>query len=427
MLLSLNEREYEIFQKFGTYKKLSEVNPKYKKFLITLISYGLLEFEDFVFDKKFKEKKVYDLSLKKHNSSTPLYEAPVLAHLAITNKCNMQCVYCSVRELHKKSEQKEISTKQWKKIISHLADWGVFQIGFTGGEPTLRKDLAELAKHVTKNGCVFNLTTNGWFLNKKLVTELVKSGMKQCQISLDSHIPQIHDKLRGFGSYERVIKSINILKKSGVAVGIDCVVSKNNISTLTNFIKWIGDMKIKYLTLIKIKKGALSDREYQRLSPSYLEYSNLIKYVCSRKFNDMPNITLDCGSVSNLQEVTELKNLNKIPVAGCPIGHHLICISPNGDIFPCASLLEKRFCLGNVLKDDIKDIWKNNKLLKEFRLIKKKVNGKCKNCERLDICRAGCRGISYHMTKKLFDSDPTCEFSINKKNKFMEVKNENKS
>lgn len=404
MLISLSNQEFKIFSEFGSKKK---INKEHVEFLGKLASYGALEFDDFEPEEK---KREYDLSLKNHNSSKPLYPAPVLAHLSITNKCNMACKYCSVRKLHKTCD-KELSTKQWKEIITKLADWGVFQIGFTGGEPTLRKDLPELVEHVHKQGCVFNLTTNGWFLDERLVYKLVCSGMKQCQISLDSHLPKVHDKLRGNNSHNRVINSIKILKNYGVAVGIDCVVSKNNIKDILKFIEWIKRENIPYLTLIKLKKGDLSDEQYNSLALDYFEYSNIIKLVCSRRENKNPNITLDCGSVSNLQQVASKEKFSEIPIAGCPIGHHLICISPNGEIYACAALLDKKFCLGNILKDNIKEVWKNNSLLKSFRLIKKKVDEKCKNCDRLDLCRGGCRGIMYSISGKLFDSDPTCKFN----------------
>lgn len=416
MLLSLEPEEYEIFNKYYKDKK---INLEHREFFAKLVDYGLLEFEDYK-SKNNSVKKEYDLSLMNHNSSNPLYNAPVLAHLSITNKCNMACVYCSVRGIHK-FDSKELSTEEWKTIISKLAKWGVFQIGFTGGEPTLRKDLPELIEFTRKQGCVCNLTTNGWFLDEILVDKLVGAGITQCQVSMDSHILRVHEKLRGSGSFKRVVKAIKILQKKGIQVGIDCVVSKNNIKTIPGFIKWITKNKIPFLTIIKLKKGDLSIKDYKKLAPNYKEYSDLIKKVCSRKENKNPNITLDCGSVSNLQQVASKEKFNGIPVAGCPLGHHLICSTPNGDIYPCAALLSSEFKLGNFLEDDLDKLWKENKLLKEFRLIKRNIYGKCKNCERLDFCRGGCRGIVYSFLNNLNDSDPTCKFKI------QEVKNENKS
>jgi len=110
-----------------------------------------------------------------------------------------------------------------------LGDYGVFQIGFTGGEPTLRKDIHELMRFTESIGCVCNLTTNGWFLSEDFVKEMAKTEIKQCQISVDSFNEDIHDRLRGKGSLNRAIKAIKLLQKYQIHVGIDCVVSKNNI------------------------------------------------------------------------------------------------------------------------------------------------------------------------------------------------------
>ncbi len=413
MLLVLNKFEKEIFYKF--YKnKFAPL--EHLDFFEKLVGYGFLEFENISSKKVSKE---YDLSLRNHNSSSPLYPAPVLAHLSVTDRCNMRCKYCSVRDIHSKICQNNLSTEQWKKIIKSLADFGVFQIGFTGGEPTLREDLVELAKCVVDNGCVFNLTTNGWLLDETLVEELVRVGMKQCQVSLDSHLPFVHDKLRGEGSYARVLRAIEILKNKGVVVGIDCVVSNNNLDTILDFIRWVVKNEIPYLTLIKLKKGDLSFEDYSKLAVNYEDYLPILREVCLRESNSNPNITLDCGSVSNLQGVVSKKSFEGVPVAGCPLGHHLICIAPNGDIFACAALLDKRFCLGNILEEDIRDIWVDSPILKKMRLIKKIVLGKCKDCERIDLCRGGCRGIVFSEIGDLVSSDPTC--------KFLEVKNGSKS
>jgi MoaA/NifB/PqqE/SkfB family radical SAM enzyme len=80
-----------------------------------------------------------------------------IAHLEISNRCNMACGYCYIPE---KAGQ-ELSTKQWKAILDDLAGYGIFQVTFGGGEPTLREDLKELALHVRKRGLNLCMTTNG--------------------------------------------------------------------------------------------------------------------------------------------------------------------------------------------------------------------------------------------------------------------------
>ena len=66
-----------------------------------------------------------------------------VAHLEVAARCQLACSYCYARD----RPATELSTSQWKAIISDLASYGVFQITFGGGEPTLREDLKERALH----------------------------------------------------------------------------------------------------------------------------------------------------------------------------------------------------------------------------------------------------------------------------------------
>lgn len=407
-LVELTKEEYEVFNKFGKLKTFPKnISKEEKELLELLCNLELIEYEDY---KPKQIKKTYSDKLYHASSSEPLQEAPFLAHIAVTDKCNMHCKYCSVRKAHKRNKIEELSTEDWKKVIKTLSDCGVFQIGFTGGEPTLRKDINELMRFTEEIGCVCNLTTNGWNLDENFVKKMKEIGIQQCQVSLDSFDEKTHDRLRGEGSLKRVLKAIELLHKHGIHVGIDCVVSKNNIKNIPNMIKKCEELKIEYVTLIKLKKGDLDEKTFRELVPSYEEYGMLIESLCCRK-NEMPNVTIDCASISNLQYTLKDDELKTIPTAGCPIGYSQICVAPNGDLYPCAALMEEHFKLGNILTDDFKKIWKDNKLLRDFRDIKNLVKGKCKTCKRLDFCRAGCRGISYSLdNKSLYTSDNSCNY-----------------
>lgn len=399
MILELSEEEYNIFKKFGYEKQFPK---EHAEFFNKLSYYGMTDFENYT------PKKVpveYSQALLHHNSKDPVFKSPIIVHLGITAMCNMKCKYCSIRKPYNKMQ--ELSTEEWKKVIKKLSELGVFQIGFTGGEPTLRKDLIELAEYVSSLKCTFNLTTNCWNVDEDLIIKLKKAGMRQCQVSLDCHIPDINDKLRTKGSFERVLKTIKLLQKHGITVGIDCVVSNNNIKHIISFVEWLGKEKVPYLTLIKIKQGDLPLETFKRLLPAYEEHSKIIEQLCNRE-NTNPCVTLDCGSVSNLQYTLKDEELVRVPIAGCPVGHTLLSISPNGDIYPCVALNASRFMVGNALKDNLESIWHDSPLLKELREIKSRVNAQCKSCERLDYCRAGCRGIAYSLFNDLWESDKTC-------------------
>ena len=79
----------------------------------------------------------------------------------------------------------------WKRIIDKLWENGVPQIVFTGGEPTLRDDLVELIEHSKE--FVTGLVTNGRRL-ASLAKDLNRAELDYVQVSLESHLPEVHDK-----------------------------------------------------------------------------------------------------------------------------------------------------------------------------------------------------------------------------------------
>jgi radical SAM protein with 4Fe4S-binding SPASM domain len=393
----------ELEEEFNKYAKLKSLPNDVPNFIYQLADVGILEFDNYQAN---DDNVYYDDSLIKSNDDKPVYNGPLVAHLAITSRCNMNCKYCSVRKEHDKISD-ELTTAEYKKIIDKLVDWGAFQIGLTGGEPTIREDVVELVKYITDKKVACNITTNGWNVTEKLVIELKEAGLNQIQISLDSYKKTTHEKFRTKGSYERALKTAKLFKKHGLIVGIDTVVSSSNIDDLEEFMDFLEENSIDGITIIKLKQGDLDLEIFKKSLPSCEKYSKLISKVCKRWQKPL-EITIDCSSVANLcMSLTEGES-EKLHTAGCPAGHTLISIAPNGDIYPCAALTDEKYKVGNMLVDDPKKIWIESKLLKSLRNIKNIIDGKCKSCDKLDICRGGCRGIADSLNKML-GSDPCCE------------------
>jgi len=84
--------------------------------------------------------------------------APLRMDLALTFRCQNNCVHCYAGGPH---ETPELTTEQWKGVIDRLHQIGVFILTFTGGEPTLREDLPELLLYGQNKGIVTGLITNG--------------------------------------------------------------------------------------------------------------------------------------------------------------------------------------------------------------------------------------------------------------------------
>src|ERR1700750_2355225 len=114
--------------------------------------------------------------LERQKSLAETFGIPVAVLLELTHRCPLQCPYCSNPvELDRGST--ELTTDEWKKVLSELAEIGVLQFHFSGAEPTARKDLVELVKHATDAGLYTNLITSAVLLSREKLAALADAGL----------------------------------------------------------------------------------------------------------------------------------------------------------------------------------------------------------------------------------------------------------
>ena len=108
---------------------------------------------------------------------------PLAVLAELTHRCPLQCPYCS-NPLDLESASKELTTAEWCRVMDELAEIGVLQIHFSGGEPTVRKDLVALVRHATEVGLYSNLITSAVMLTKDRLQDLADAGLSHVQISV---------------------------------------------------------------------------------------------------------------------------------------------------------------------------------------------------------------------------------------------------
>ena len=89
----------------------------------------------------------------------------------LTYRCPLQCPYCS-NPLDFAEQGKELSTEQWIKVFREAREMGAAQLGFSGGEPLVRQDLAELIGEARRLGFYTNLITSGIGLTDFITTRV---------------------------------------------------------------------------------------------------------------------------------------------------------------------------------------------------------------------------------------------------------------
>ena len=150
---------------------------------------------------------------------------PIFVSYAITRKCNMSCKYCHQREY---GTSEELSTDEAKNLITDLSNNGTSLLMISGGEPLLRKDIDLLVNHAIESGLAVAMSTNG-----SLITEHLNMIGKLSYISISLDGPrEIHDSVRGKGSFDLAVKGINAAFGAGVKTLITTTIGNHNIESI---------------------------------------------------------------------------------------------------------------------------------------------------------------------------------------------------
>src|ERR687884_303181 len=95
----------------------------------------------------------------------------------LTHRCPLHCPYCS-NPLDLIRAERELGTEDWKRVFAEAHELGVLQLGLSGGEPLVRKDLEELAAHAHSLGLYQTLVTSGLGLTRQRAERLRDTGLE---------------------------------------------------------------------------------------------------------------------------------------------------------------------------------------------------------------------------------------------------------
>ena len=280
--------------------------------------------------------------------------------------------------------KKGLSTNDFKIIINKISNEAhVPTISFTGGEPTLRKDLPELIAYADSLGMRSNLITNGIVCaNEDFVKKLSDSGLKSAQVSLEAHDEDIHDDITGNpGSFHKTVQGIINLKEAGIHTHTNSTICQKNKDFLKPLVKFVKD----------------------EFDSPYLSMNMIIKTGIAR---DNSNVNLDYSSIGEIVkpiidycEVLGIKFVWYSPTPYClfnPVDHNLgskscacvsglLSVNPAGDVLPCSSFDRG---IGNLLKNSFEYIWKSDQAF--YWRDKKYIPPVCKKCNYEELCSGAC-------------------------------------
>ena len=245
------------------------------------------------------------------------------------------------------------------------------------------------------------MNSNGYLIDRERALGLKAAGFSKVGISLDSHIPDVHDSFRVIkGSHQKAVSALAHLKDAGIKTSISTVICKINHTAISELIAFARQHGVHQLNFHNFKCSGLGYSNKDELDLSATEwkefYSNAIK--AKQEVKDL-EISLDDPIIASLGMKTETDSL----VKGSVCGKLSLNIKSNGDITPCGFI---PIVIGNIVRDEFKEIWYNSTVLDKMR--NKKPTGKCVSCSSYDDCLGGCSARALALTGDFNNPDPHC-------------------
>ena len=324
-------------------------------------------------------------SLNRRELFSTAIHAPFKADLAITYKCNNDCPHC-----YNEADRLTLDamhSADWCRVIDKLADVGVPHLIFTGGEATLYADLPELIAHADACGPICGLNSNGRrFADKPYARDLAAAGLNHLQVTLGSHIPEVHDRMMNAKSFSQTIRGIENAIDAGIHTITNTTLMQMNQESIEDTIHFLYSLGIRTFAVNgMIYSGGGFDtgqaiREehmpsiLMRIRDTAAELGMRFLWYTPTQYCRLSPVELEIGAKR------------------CNAGEYSLCVEPNADILPCQSYY---VAAGNLLLDPWEDIW-NSGLFVSFRDRELDPQGyglpeKCWECPDLPLCGGGCR------------------------------------
>jgi uncharacterized protein len=289
-------------------------------------------------------------------------------YIHITYKCNLSCPHCYAEAGIKRAEI--MSVKDIIDIVISSSKAGFKKIIITGGEPLVHPDIWDIVealkeKRESRKSSILVLRTNFTpEMNEKEIDKLNEC-FNHIVISVDGD-KENHDKIRGIGSYDRLITNLEMIqnKESKCEIKLSATMDMADIKGKAGdgVRKLAEKLNIKDVRFKPILPIGRAENSIQNLKPEY-----------------------GCFGIDSYNQLNRQANFT----SSCGLGYNLY-IEPNGDSYPCHAMRYKNMNIGNALENGLQNIMQSEKFIKLKDITVNNIP-KCKECNMRFLCGGMCK------------------------------------
>jgi pyrroloquinoline quinone biosynthesis protein E len=328
---------------------------------------------------------------------------PLWILLELTHKCPLECAYC-YNQLDFINTKDTMNKEDWFRVMEQARQMGAVQLGISGGEPLLNKDVVEIVKKANDLKFYTNLITSGVGASKGVVQKLKDAGLKTVQLGIQSHDKNTMTLItNNKSSYDEKIAFAKEVKEAGLQLIVNTCITRQNIHQVGEIIEFAEKLGANYLEIANIQYYGWALKNINALLPTQEQIT---------KAREVTNYYR--------KERKDMKVFFVVPdyFATRPKacmngwGTTFLTINPDGIALPCNTANTLPLEFPNVKEFSVEQIWNESEAFNYFRG-DKWMKEPCRTCDERDKDFGGCRCQAYALTKDMHATDPVCIKSPN--------------
>lgn len=324
----------------------------------------------------------------------------VLAEL--TYACPLQCPYCS-NPVDYASTRGELDTADWIRVLEEARALGATQLGLSGGEPLVRRDLEEIIGAARRLGYYTNLITSGVGMDAARVKAFKDAGLDHIQISFQSSDRELNDIIAGTTSFEHKLEMARAVKENGFPMVLCFPLHRRNIEQVEPILELASELKADYVELATVQYYGWALLNRDELLPTR-EQLQTAESTAKRYRDERAGKMKIYYVVPDYYEERPKACMNGW-------GSTFLTIAPDGTALPCHAARQlPGLEFPNVRDHSVGKIWYESEAFEHFRGFGW-MKEPCRSCSEKEKDFGGCRCQAYMLTGDAANADPVCSKS----------------
>ena len=329
--------------------------------------------------------------------------APRLYNLVaeLTYRCPLRCPYCS-NPLALRDFPEALSAADWTRVFQEAAALGAVHVGLTGGEPSARRDLAEIVAGAAGAGLYVHLVTAGFPLSEAGLASLHEAGLCSVQVSVQDADAAGSDALAGTGSFHHKLTLARAVRARGLPLTLNVVLHRRNLGHVADIVALARDLDADRLELANVQLQGWALRNRAALLPTREQLDAASRAVEeARAASRRPEI---------LFVLPDYFRDRPKPCMGGWGRRHLV-VTPDGRALPCHGAAEiPGLAFWNVRERPLADCWRDAPGMNAFRG-EAWLPEPCRSCPERGRDFGGCRCQAFALAGDAGATDPACALS----------------